>query len=270
MLTLYDNYYLKGCLSGMSGIILSHPVDTIKTHYQNQTIKLSSHNSNSNNSNSNNNKAKFNYSIKNLYRGISSPLLGVGIEKAIVFGTYNYFKSNNFNIPISGAFSGFAASVIVSPYERIKILKQTNQNVDLKMCLKPSFIFKGLSATFTREVPGFAIYFSTYEKLKNHFFISRNKEITIPASFLFGGLSGSIAWIFIYPQDRIKTILQSSLEKSSNSSLDGLKEIIKTTYKMGGLRHFYNGFSFALIRAILLHSGTFATMEILNKKYFLA
>ena len=258
MLTLYDNYYLKGCLSGMSGIILSHPIDTIKTQYQNQTLKLSS----------NNNKVKFNYSFKNLYRGISSPLLGVGIEKAIVFGTYNYFKSRDFNIPISGAFSGFAASVIVSPYERIKILKQTNQKVNLKMCLKPSFLFKGLSATFTREVPGFAIYFSTYEKLKNHFFTSRNEKITIPASFLFGGLSGSIAWIFIYPQDRIKTILQSSLEKSSSSSLDGLKEIIKTTYKMGGLRHFYNGFSFALMRAILLHSGTFATMEILNKNTY--
>jgi hypothetical protein len=37
---------------------------------------------------------------------------------------------------------------------------------------------------------------------------------------------------------------------------------------MGGLRLFYNGFSFALIRAILLHSGTFATMEILNKNTF--
>ena len=261
MLTLYDNYYLKGCLSGMSGIILSHPVDTIKTHYQ-------THYQNQNQILKTENKVKFNYSFKNLYKGISSPLLGVGIEKAIVFGTYNYFKSLDFNIPISGAFSGFAASVIVSPYERIKILKQTNQEVNLKMCLKPSFLFKGLSATFTREVPGFAIYFSTYEILKNKFFTSRNKEITIPASFLFGGLSGSIAWIFIYPQDRIKTILQSSLSKTSGSSLNGLKEIIKTTYQVGGLRHFYNGFSFAIVRAVLLHSGTFATMEILNKNTY--
>jgi solute carrier family 25 carnitine/acylcarnitine transporter 20/29 len=259
MISFYDNYYLKGCLSGMSGIILSHPIDTIKTNYQNQ---------NQNQNLKSCNKLKFNYSIKNLYKGISSPLLGVGIEKAIVFGTYNYFKSLDFNIPISGAFSGFAASVIVSPYERIKILKQTNQEVNFKMCLKPSFLFKGLSATFTREVPGFAIYFSTYETLKDKFFTSRNKEITIPYSFLFGGLSGSIAWIFIYPQDRIKTILQSSKTSNSNKNVSILKEIIKNTYKMGGLRHFYNGFSFAIMRAILLHSGTFATMEFLNKNTY--
>ena len=28
------NNYMKGCISGMSGIMISHPIDTIKTHYQ--------------------------------------------------------------------------------------------------------------------------------------------------------------------------------------------------------------------------------------------
>ena len=232
---LFDNYYLKGCISGMSGIIISHPVDSIKTHYQT-------------------NNKKFIYNFKNLYRGISSPLLGVGLEKAIVFGTYNYFRTHC-NIPISGAIAGLTASLIVSPYERIKIMKQTNQPINFR----PSFLFKGLSATFTREVPGFAIYFSTYEGLKNKFY--KDKNISIPASFLFGGLSGTIAWIFIYPQDRIKTIIQSN---TNNNNI--IKDIIKQTYKLGGLRHFYSGFSFAVARAILLHSGTFATMELLNRQ----
>ena len=43
-----------------------------------------------------------------------------------------------------------------------------------------------------------------------------------------------------------------------------IKSIIKKTYEVGGLKHFYSGFSFAIARAILLHSGTFAMMEILN------
>lgn len=239
-----DNHYVKGCISGMSGIILSHPVDSIKTHYQMNI------------------KGKFTYNFKNLYRGITSPLVGVGLEKAIVFGTYNYLRNNqNLSIPVSGGISGLAASMIVSPYERIKILLQTQQKVSLKMCLNPSFMFKGLSATFTREIPGFAIYFSTYETLKNYFYSSQNKQISIPASFIFGGASGTIAWMFIYPQDRIKTIIQSNNNQTEKINI---KQIIQNIYKLGGIRHFYQGFTFAVMRAILLHSGTFCTMEILN------
>ena len=240
MTDLILNNYTKGCISGMTGILLSHPIDSIKTHNQTSTTI-------------------FKYNITNLYRGISSPLIGVGIEKAIVFGTYNHCKSNNLNIPTSGAISGLVASMVVSPYERIKILHQTKQPISINMCLSPRFMFKGLGTTFTREVPGFAIYFSTYEKLKTYFFTSKNKEINIPCSFIFGGLSGTMAWIFIYPQDRIKTIVQNEM-KTTN-----VYQLIKTIYCNGGLKHFYKGFSFAVGRAILLHSGTFCTMEILNK-----
>jgi solute carrier family 25 carnitine/acylcarnitine transporter 20/29 len=242
-----DNYYIKGCISGMSGIILSHPIDSIKTHYQTR-LKTTK---------------PFEFTIKNLYRGITSPLIGVGIEKAIVFGTYNYIN-NNYNVPISGASSGLTASLIVTPYERIKIMKQTNQIIKTKQYFNPLFMYKGLSATFTREVPGFAIYFSTYEGLKSHFY--KNKEITILSSFIFGGMSGTMAWIFIYPQDRIKTIIQSN-----NQADISTMNIIKSTINGGFIKtllSFYKGFSFAIGRAILLHSGTFCTMEILTQKKY--
>lgn len=238
-----DNHYVKGAISGMFGIIISHPVDTIKTHLQTHKTLTS-----------------FKFEPIHLYRGITSPLLGVGLEKSLVFGTYNYCRNNKLNIPISGAISGFVASLIVSPYERIKILRQNQTHFLWSECIKPSFLFKGLGATFTREVPGFAIYFSTYEYLKNKFYISQDKEIDIVSSFVFGGIAGSNAWLFIYPQDRIKTIIQSN-----NTSNVNIMELIKKTYKNGGIKQFYSGFSMAIARAVLLHSGTFCMMEILNK-----
>lgn len=242
--TIFDNHYIKGCLSGMFGILISHPVDSIKTHMQ--TYK---------------NLSGFNYKPSHLYRGITSPLIGVGLEKSLVFGTYNFCHTkNNLSIPVSGAISGFVASLVVSPYERIKILRQNQTNFVWKDCLKPSFIFKGLNATFTREVPGFAIYFSTYEYLKNKYYTSKNKDIDIMASFIFGGIAGSNAWLFIYPQDRIKTIIQSN-----NTNKIKIMDLIYSTYKNGDIKQFYSGFSTAIARAILLHSGTFSMMEILNK-----
>ena len=68
-----SNQYLYGGISGMCGILISHPLDTIKTHIQTGNALTS-----------------FKPTIRNLYRGIGVPLIGVGFEKAIVFGTYNY------------------------------------------------------------------------------------------------------------------------------------------------------------------------------------
>jgi hypothetical protein len=39
---------------------------------------------------------------------------------------------------------------------------------------KPSKLFVGLSATFTRETPGFAIYFLNYEYWKKKLFTDKN------------------------------------------------------------------------------------------------
>ena len=232
MENVLSNNYTKGCVSGMFGIILSHPLDSIKTH--NQTSKI-----------------RFTYNIEAMEWFNS------------LFGTYNYCKNNyQLNIPLSGAISGLVATSIVSPYERIKILQQTKQNITIKMLMSPLFIFKGITTTLTREVPGFAIYFSTYEMLKNKYYTSQNKQISIFGSFVFGGMSGSIAWVFIYPQDRIKTIIQSNTGNNIT-----IKDIINTTYKNGGFLQFYKGFSFAIGRAILLHSGTFSMMEILTNLY---
>ena len=241
-------YYVKGGLSGMFGIILSHPIDTIKTHIQ-----------------SGKSLNQFKFNPKNLYKGITAPLLGVGFEKAIVFGTYNFLnKDMKLSIPLSGAGAGLFASLIVTPYERIKILKQNNTVITSKHYLNPLFLYKGLSATFTREVLGFAIYFSVYEHLKYHNHTQYNKSIDYLSSFIYGGISGTVSWIFIYPQDRVKTLLQSE----NTSSRPNIKSIIQKIYSTGGVKQFYKGFSWAVYRAILLHSGTFCTMEILNSKDF--
>ena len=52
----------------------------------------------------------------------------MGLEKSVVFGTFHNTKmalpqsmSEQQKIALAGAASGFAASFIVSPYERLKI-----------------------------------------------------------------------------------------------------------------------------------------------------
>jgi len=241
-----------GYIAGMAGIVTSHPFDTIKTNIQKKQV--------------------VNYGIRNLYKGVAAPLFGVGLEKAIVFGTYETSKKYTNSDFISGGLAGLTASFVVTPFERIKILLQTNQTIEKQM-LNRKFLFQGLSATFYRETPGFAIYFSTYNYLKNkmqqhqqhqqHFQCNQKKEEIRPLeSFLIGAFSGCASWIFIYPQDRIKTQLQACKERQL-----GFKEGFKEDLNDGGYRGFYRGFHYALMRAIPLHATAFMTFE-LCKKYF--
>lgn len=244
--------YVGGGLSGICGVILSHPFDTIKTNFQANKKMILKPNL---------------QTFKNLYKGITPPIIGVGLEKSIVFGTYELTKhfldkkNNNdyINTALSGACSGLSASVIVTPFERIKILLQTNNFKMNAIPLNPKFYFRGLSATFTRETPGFAIYFSLYEYLKKKYYLDHGISITPQGSFLFGGLAGTFSWIFIYPQDRIKTEMQAKM--NNNTFL----KILTKIYREEGILSFYKGFHYALMRAIPLHAGTFMTMEIIKK-----
>jgi hypothetical protein len=202
--------------------------------------------------------------FRSLYRGIKAPLIGVGLEKAIVFGTYENMKkfSESYtdnvyqNRIVSGACSGFMASFIVTPVERFKILSQTNEKFKLKD-INPRFLYKGLSATFTREMPGFAIYFSVYEGLKEHY--SSKSKLNTLHYFAYGGISGGISWIFIYPQDLVKTQMQA--KKKTNISF---VNTVSNIYKERGVKGFFRGFRFALLRAIPLHAGTFSMVEYLR------
>jgi solute carrier family 25 carnitine/acylcarnitine transporter 20/29 len=250
--------FINGWVAGVTAVIISHPFDTYKTHIQE-------------------NKVMPNYKLKTLYRGLSAPLLGVGFEKAVVFGVYEssilhtekWCKSvlgDNTSAlvasnALSGGLSGMCASFIVTPFERMKILLQTNTVTSTKPVVVRG-IFQGLSATFYRETPGFAIYFSTYNYLKYKYEKDNRKKLGFVNSFIYGGIAGATSWLFIYPQDRIKTKIQA-LKDTNMSFKEGFNEIIKKE----GVKALYKGFSYALLRAIPLHATAFMTME-MCKKWF--
>ena len=231
--------FIYGSVSGMFGVLISHPFDTMKTCIQS-------------------NKPIY---IKNIYKGLIYPLIGTSIEKSIVFGCYatlnkyqhyvpqNKCEPNISQIAINGAITGFISSFIVTPYERLKILAQTGQKITYRG------LYTGYAMCMTREIPGFAIYFSNYEYMKNRFY--PDSKITKTGSFMIGGMSGMVAWIFIYPQDKIKTMLQSQTYSQNHMQISS---IIKTL----NFREAYRGFHFALFRAVPLHAGTFMMYEILS------
>jgi solute carrier family 25 carnitine/acylcarnitine transporter 20/29 len=226
------NDFTYGLFGGLSGTLISHPFDTIKTRIQ--TNKAST----------------IGQAVKigKLYSGITPPLVGIMLEKSIVFG--------------------FISTIVVTPVDRLKI---NYQNQELKMnnletikkVLAPKNLYKGFTPTIFRETPGFGIYFSTYNYLTDRF----NKFNNIGTTFCFGALSGLSAWLFIYPSDLIKTKYQAVNNKTS------LPNTIKNIWILNnpnnnifrGMRNFYSGFNLAILRAMPLHGGVFLGYELSKK-----
>lgn len=238
-----DNSFISGTIGGIFGTILSHPIDTTRIMIQTNKPIL----------------------IKNLYKGLTPPLFGIGLEKSIVFGTFYTINNNNYFNDLStfnkGMLSGLISTLVVSPVEQIKIMLQTQKYKStfdyLKYVIKTNnyiSLYKGWSATLFREVPGYGLYFICYENIKNH-------NDNIFNIFCKGSLSGIVAWSFIYPVDYIKTTVQNL----NCSYKESIKYIINQNN--GKLIGFYRGCSYALLRCVPLHGGVFVGYE-LSKKIF--
>ena len=223
--------FIAGICGGGFGILCSHPIDSIRVWRQTgRVIKPS---------------------FTTLYRGITPPLVGVAMEKSIVFGVYDAVYKRTNNHFIAGVFSGLACTTVVTPTEKIKLNLQCNNNT-IKWNLR--YLYKGYTPTLFREVPGFGLYFSFYKYFNDRIHV--DKKYTPVKTGLLGGLSGSFAWIFIYPSDVVKNRLQSDHLKYSN-----MRECIRGTLNDHGWKFFFKGHKLAIARAFYLHSGVWLGYE---------
>tara|TARA_R100001163_G_C5068434_1_gene208712 strand:- start:9993 stop:10766 length:774 start_codon:yes stop_codon:yes gene_type:complete len=231
------NELVFGGIGGAFGTVCCYGPDTIKTRIQ----------------------AIPNYSLlgdfrsssffKDLYRGIASPLISVAMEKSALFYVNEALKENtNMNSFQRGLLSGIATTIIVTPPERVKVRAQTSRcstsNAFLNIIKKDGILslYRGWSTTLFREVPGYGIYITVYEKL-NNFYPGYNPLKSIGV----GTAAGVTAWAIMYPSDPVKTIMQ-------NENI-GVKSAINNIYRTHGLMGFYKGYTWALMRAGILHSG---------------
>lgn len=123
---------------------------------------------------------KTNIKLAGLYKGISSPLGGVALVNAIIFGTHaqvtRYIGSQGLHSHfVAGATAGLFQSFICSPLELSKTILQVQKKNQYKGaidCLAKLYqanglkgVYKGFFLTICREVPSFGSYFMFFELL---------------------------------------------------------------------------------------------------------
>ena len=109
--------------------------------------------------------------------------------------------------------------------------------------------FQGASPLVFRDIPGFAVYFASYEILLDALSQKKSRTDMQPLVTVFaGGLAGMISWFSTFPFDSIKSRMQADGNKGL-FIYKGTADCFLQTYRAGGLKSFYAGLGPCLLRA---------------------
>lgn len=253
--------FIAGSIAGASGVLVGHPFDSLKVRMQvGQNYQVKQWNADV---------------IRQLYRGISPPLVSVGGIAAINFALYESFKSflrkrqteNTNRVPLShifyaGCFSGAIISTFTSPVGVVKVQLQIAKHLGFRQCVHDMFatygirsFYRGSLLTFLMESPGRGLYLWTYEAVKSLCLnpyewptriVNPRDDFPIYLRALSASTAGIVCWFVIYPFDVIKSRLQLDIARSKYSSV---WHCVRCTWQEGGFRAFYRGLSYTILRA---------------------
>lgn len=273
---------LGGTAGGIAQTLAGNPFDTVKVRLQsapagtyNGPIDVVQ-------------KLIKNEGLGGFYKGVLTPLVGVGACVSIQFAVNEYMKrffiKRNESLAdkmlslkqfyICGTAAGFLNGFLASPIEHIRIRLQTQTNANGLYngpidCAKKIYqiagirgIFRGLGPTLVREAHGMGIYFATYEFLVKHDMKLNSLERKDLPSWrlcLYGATSGVTLWLGAYPIDVVKTRLQT--DDLKNKLYTNSVQCAKQIYLNGGYRPFFKGFGVCLVRAAPANAVTFYVFE---------
>ncbi|KAJ1987377.1 hypothetical protein GGI25_005782 [Coemansia spiralis] len=277
--------FAAGTMGGWAQVVVGHPFDTIKVRMQTQP-----------------NPPIYSGSMDcvratirgegaaGLYKGVTSPLAGIGFCNAVVFTANGFFQrllQANSNEPltigqkaVAGGLAGGVMSFLNCPVELLKVKLQTQYGSAGTSGHKPytgvfncgvrtfqergiTGLYRGLGITILRDIPSFWAYFGLYEGMKS-LMVYRRLGVADGAKsngveqFLAGGLAGISAWLTAYPQDVIKSRVQMDYKyKSTAEAARALLREIKTS----GLQILFRGFGPTILRAFPANAATFVAYE---------
>ncbi|KAM3919376.1 solute carrier family 25 member 45 [Leptodactylus fuscus] len=284
--------FVAGWISGALGIVVGHPIDTVKVRLQTQSryrgildciVKTYKKET-----------------IFGFFKGMSFPVGCVAASNSLMFGSYSnallYISGTeskdwknppqNHHVFLAGCFAGLVQVFFTAPVDLIKVRLQ-NQTESFKRQAKADNLqaryrgpvhcalsivraegivglYRGTNALILRDVPTVGLYFITYEVLCKR--MTRDGEIPDSWTMLFaGGCAGTAAWAAANPMDVIKSRLQ--MDGMQGARYRGILDCISKSIKQEGLRVLCKGLTANSLRAFPVNAVTFLSYEKLLENY---
>ncbi|CAH0407016.1 unnamed protein product [Chilo suppressalis] len=249
--------FVAGCIGGCVGIVVGHPLDTLKVHVQSgrgSAFECT--------------KALLKGgTLATAYRGVGAPLGGIAVVNAIVFGTYGNTRralpdsDSLLAHATAGCVAGFVQSFICGPLELVKTRLQLAKPGDgmptgtwagARHIVRTGglkALYRGLGITIARDSPGLAVYFLSYEMLTRG-------DKSPDRVFVAGGIAGILSWVMFYPLDVVKSRIQGDVI----GRYSGVWDCFVKSVRSDGWRCMSRGLGAVAVRAFLCNSACFTTV----------
>ena len=120
-------------------------------------------------------------------------------------------------------------------------------------------VTRGMASTAVREIPGFGVYFLSYEWLCRSLRSTDTGQGSLFVFFIAGGLAGCISWTATYPADVIKSRLQADEivpGQSTRYRYNGIVDCVRKSIATDGVRVLVRGLNTTLARAFPTNAAT--------------
>lgn len=122
-------------------------------------------------------------------------------------------------------------------------------------------LFRGLTPTLAREVPGYFFFFGGYELTKSLLSPENRENPALVVTIIAGGVGGASLWIAVFPFDVAKSYIQ--IQNSNTPML----YVIRDIFQKEGFTRLYRGLSPTLLRAFPASGVLFVAYE--YSKYYM-
>ncbi|CAO3589102.1 unnamed protein product [Absidia cylindrospora] len=271
--------FVSGNFGGMANVLVGQPLDTIKVRLQLdhgrfngawdcavQTVK--------------------NEGLLALYKGMATPIVGIGAVNALLFAANSQFKKALQDHPgqvlsigqigLAGAGAGIVNSILASPVELLKIKMQAQYGkgsgsgrhftgpIDCAKYLiqrdgLANGLGRGMYATILREIPAYFGFYTGFEMVKRHITKDQAHEATVTQLMIAGAAGGIGYWTFSYPFDVVKSVVQNQVEVPKGFYAT---KVMKQIYARDGLHGLFRGIAPTILRSIPAAGATFTAYEL--------
>lgn len=204
------------------------------------------------------------YGLKGYFKGLTGPLIGSSIFRAVQFATFEAFYTKaekiellkkkisytfglEYRVILGGIISGSCRSIIENPFELTKVKRQTNQT------WRVNDLYVGYKANLFKCTGLMTVYFiiiDFFRRNTNAF----NSKFKL---FLVNGGAASIGFVVIWPIEIVKNKVQS-LNIKKYSVYKMIKERIKSD---GYIKSMYRGLGPGIGSVFLRNGAAMIVMQ---------